>query len=55
MDGFHQLTLFDPDETASLYLERELGITEANRRDARARYPSGAGARDGSVPRRRKR
>jgi len=31
MDGFHQLTLFDPDETASLYLERELGLTEANR------------------------
>lgn len=31
LDGFHQLTLFDPDETGSLYLERELGLEEANR------------------------
>lgn len=31
LDGFHQLTLFDPDQTASLYLERELGLEEANR------------------------
>jgi membrane protease YdiL (CAAX protease family) len=31
LDGFHQLTLFDPDQTGSLYLERELGLEEANR------------------------
>jgi membrane protease YdiL (CAAX protease family) len=31
VDGFHQLTLFDPDQTGSLYLERELGLEEANR------------------------
>lgn len=29
--GCRQLTLFDPDETARLYLERELGLAEANR------------------------
>jgi hypothetical protein len=28
--GFRQLTLFDPDETARLYLERELGLERAN-------------------------
>src|SRR5215813_4288251 len=29
--GFRNLTLFDPDEEARLYLERELGLEEANR------------------------
>lgn len=29
--GYRQLTVFDPDETARLYLERELGLAEANR------------------------
>jgi len=31
VEGFRQLTLFDPDETASLYLEREVGLEQANR------------------------
>ncbi|MBX5494341.1 MAG: CPBP family intramembrane metalloprotease [Bryobacteraceae bacterium] len=30
-DGFRNLTLFDPDNTARIYLERELGLEEANR------------------------
>ena len=30
-ENFRQLTLFDSDETARTYLERELGVTEANR------------------------
>lgn len=29
--GFRQLTLFDPDDRARLFLERELGLEEANR------------------------
>ena len=29
--GFRSLTLFDPDEEARLYLEREMGLGEANR------------------------
>ncbi|MDX1979393.1 MAG: CPBP family intramembrane glutamic endopeptidase, partial [Bryobacteraceae bacterium] len=29
--GFRNLTLFDPDEQARLYLERELGLQQANR------------------------
>lgn len=29
--GFRQITLFDPDEEARMYLERELGLAEANR------------------------
>lgn len=29
--GFRQITLFDPDEEARIYLERELGLAEANR------------------------
>lgn len=30
-DGYRQLTLFDPDDRARLFLERELGLEEANR------------------------
>jgi hypothetical protein len=30
-DGFRNLTLFDPDEQARVYLEREMGLEEANR------------------------
>lgn len=30
-EGFRNLTLFDPDDTAKTYLERELGLDEANR------------------------
>lgn len=29
--GFRELTLFDPDDSARLFLERELGLEEANR------------------------
>src|SRR5574341_1390663 len=29
--GFRQLTLFDPDEESRIYLEREMGLQEANR------------------------
>ncbi|HSB17124.1 MAG TPA: hypothetical protein VLE22_21925, partial [Bryobacteraceae bacterium] len=29
--GFRRLTLFDPDDTAKTYLERELGLDQANR------------------------
>src|SRR5207344_2881703 len=29
--GFRNLTLFDPDDDARLYLERELGLEQANR------------------------
>ncbi len=30
-DGFRNLTLFDPDDDARLFLEREMGLNEANR------------------------
>ncbi len=30
-DGFRNLTLFDPDDNARIYLEREMGLREANR------------------------
>ena len=30
-EGFRNLTLFEPDDNARLYLERELGLEEANR------------------------
>ena len=30
-DGFRNLTLFDPDDDARIYLEREMGLREANR------------------------
>jgi membrane protease YdiL (CAAX protease family) len=31
VEGFRNLTLFDPDDRARLYLERELGLEQANR------------------------
>src|SRR5579885_68048 len=31
LDGFRNITVFDPDDNARLYLERELGLDEANR------------------------
>lgn len=31
VEGFRQLTLFDPDQDAAIYLEREVGLEEANR------------------------
>ncbi|HBY60396.1 MAG TPA: hypothetical protein DEH78_11270, partial [Solibacterales bacterium] len=30
-DGFRNLTVFDPDQNAQIYLEREVGLEEANR------------------------